>query len=389
MMTKLFKKLFIKNYTDVENPTVRTAYGIASGIFGIVGNALLFALKILGGILSGSIAVIADAINNLSDFATSLITMFGFKLSSRPADKEHPYGHARFEYITGLIVACVILFIGIETGRGAIDKIISGIPANFTIFTCIVLGVSVIVKICMAIVFKGLGKSISSDTISAMSADSRNDAISTSIILICTLVNIIFDISLDGYLGIVVSIFVIVSAITLIKDTINPLIGCAPDKDFVCKIENKLKSYPGVIDIHDLIVHNYGPTKTFVSVHIEVDAQIDVMISHDLIDNIERDFMKECGIFLTGHLDPVMLNDPETNSLKMLVSDAIKEISDKLTLHDFRVVYGNTHTNVIFDVVVPFELKNIENDIRKAVETKLSTLDKTYYVVIEFDRSYN
>ena len=388
-MVSLFKKLFIKNYSDVSSPKVRARYGVISGVFGIICNAFLFVLKLIGGLLSGSIAVIADAINNLSDFATSLITMIGFKISSRPADKEHPYGHARFEYITGLIVACVILFIGVETGRGSIDKIISNTPTNFSIITCIILGVSIIVKICMSIIFSGLGKSISSDAISAMSADSKNDAISTGIILVCTIINIVFDISLDGYLGILVSIFVIISAIKLIKDTINPLVGCAPDKDFIGKIENKLKSYSGVIDIHDLIVHNYGPTKTFVSVHIEVDAQVDVMISHDLIDNIERDFMKENGIFLTGHLDPVRVNDPETNHLKQVVSETIKELSDKLTIHDFRVVYGNTHTNVIFDVVVPFELKDTENHIKEAVEKKLSTFDKTYYAVIEFDRNFN
>ena len=388
-MTKLFKKLFIKDYQDVSNPKVRARYGVASGALGIISNVVLFILKLIGGLLSGSIAVIADAINNLSDFMTSIITLIGFKMAGQPADKEHPYGHARFEYVTGLIVACVIFFIGIETGRAAIEKIIAGSITQFSIITCIILGVSVIVKVLISIIFNGLGKSICSDALKAMSADSRNDAISSFVILTCAIVAILTGVSLDGYLGVAVSVLVIISAITLIKDTINPLVGTAPDKELIEKIETKLKSYPEVLDIHDLIVHSYGATKTFATVHIEVDASVDVMLSHDLVDNIERDFFNDMHVTLVGHLDPVNVNDAETVELKNALTQTLKDYNDALTLHDFRIVCGKTHTNVIFDVVIPFGTKNIENDIRRVINEKLCSYDKKYYAVIEFDKSYN
>lgn len=388
-MVKLFKKLFIKNYSDTTNPSVRASYGVSAGIFGIISNTLLFAIKLVGGILSGSIAVIADAINNLSDFTTSIITMIGFKISGRPADKEHPYGHARYEYITGLIVALVIIFIGIETAIAAVEKIIAGTPTDFSLLTCIILGVSVIVKILMSIIYKGLGKSINSETLFGMSSDSRNDAICTTVILTCAIITMSFNISLDGYFGAAGALLVIYSGIMLIKDTVNPLLGSAPEKDLIKKIEQKLKSYPEVLDVHDLIVHSYGPNKIFATVHIEVDSQVDVMISHDLVDNIERDFYKDMNIMLVGHLDPVMISDPETNQLKECLTSLIKDYNPDVTLHDFRVVCGNTHTNVIFDAVIPFNCKNAEIDIRKLVDEHLSTYDKVYYAVIEFDRNFN
>lgn len=388
-MTNLFKKFFIKNYENTTDPKVRTAYGTAAGILGISANALLFGFKLFAGLVSGSIAVIADAINNLSDFMTSLITLAGFRISGRPADKEHPYGHARIEYITGLIVAFVILFIGIETGRAAIDKITQGSPTDFTLITCIILAVSIIVKLCLSRVFKGLANSINSDALHAMSTDSRNDVISTLVVLICAIVGIYTNLSLDGYLGILVSLFVMYSAINLIRETINPLVGMPPDAEYIKKIEDKLMSYDGLLDIHDLIVHNYGPTKTFATVHIEVDSSVDIMESHDLADNIERDFMKEMGIILVCHLDPVIVNDPETNCLKEELSTLLKGIDERLTLHDFRIVKGITHTNVIFDVVLPFDSKYSEEDIKNTVTEMLSARETQYYAVIEFDRSYN
>ncbi len=389
-MTELIKKLFIKNYKNLSDPKVRVSYGVTAGLFGIIFNLLLFVAKLIAGILSLSIAVIADAVNNLSDFMTSIVTIVGFKLSGQPADKEHPYGHARFEYITGLIVACIIFFIGIETGRSALEKVISGSPSEFSVITCIILGCAVLVKIFLSFVFKGLGKSINSDAIIAMSKDSRNDAISTSVVLVCSLVGMMTSLKIDGYLGIAVSIFVLISAIKLIGETINPLLGSAPDKDLIENIERKLKSYPDVLDIHDLIVHNYGPTKTFATVHIEVDAKVDIMISHDLSDNIERDFAKDMGLSLVCHLDPVKVDDQETNMLKTALTEVITEEYPFVNLHDFRIVSGNTHTNVIFDVVIPFDApKDICENIRNLVDIKLSSFEKVYYAVIEFDRCLN
>lgn len=388
-MVKMFKKLFIKNYENVENPVVRAAYGVAAGVLGIIANAFLFVVKLFAGILSGSVAVVADAINNLSDFMTSIITLFGFKMSGRPADKEHPFGHARIEYVTSLIVACVIFFIGIETGRAAIEKIITVSETDFSILTCVILGVSVIVKLCLSFIYKGLGKAINSDALYAMSADSRNDVISTGVVLICAIISMVLGVSVDGYLGVLVSLLVIISAIGLIKGTIDPLIGTPTDKNLIKKIQDKLKSYPAVLDIHDLIVHSYGPTKIFATVHIEVDSEVDVMVSHDLADNIERDFFKDMNILLVCHLDPVKLSDPETNILKNDLTELLHAYNPALSLHDFRVVVGVSHTNVIFDVVIPFDLQNAERDIINLVNDKLASYGKKYYAIIEFDKCYN
>ncbi len=388
-MVTLFKKLFIKNYQNTTAPKVRASYGTSAGVLGILSNALLFGFKLFAGIISGSIAIIADAINNLSDFMTSIITLIGFKLSERPADKEHPYGHARIEYVTALIVAFVILMIGIETGRASIDKITSGSDTDFTLITIIILAVSILIKFALSYLFSGLSKSIDSEALRAMSTDSRNDVVSTLVVLISAIIGMTAGITIDGYLGIAVSAFVLYSAINLIKETINPLLGMPPDREFVKRIEDKLKSYDGILDIHDLVVHNYGPTKTFATVHIEVDASVNVMTSHDLSDNIERDFYKEMGILLVCHLDPVMLNDPETNKLKCDLSECLRSIDEKLSLHDFRIVRGYTHTNVIFDVVMPFDATYTEENVRERVSAKLSEYDTKYYAVVEFDRNFN
>ena len=389
-MVNLFRKLFIKDYENVNNEKVRIRYGVVAGGIGIFANVLLFLAKLIAGLLSFSIAIIADAINNLSDFMTSIVTIIGFKLSGQPADKQHPYGHARFEYVTGLIVACIIFFIGIEIGRSSIDKIISAQPSNFTLITIIILSASIIIKFCLALIFKSLGTSINSDAIFAMATDSRNDAISTSIVLICALVGMLTDFSIDGYLGVAVSIFVLISAVKLISETINPLIGTAPDKDLVKKIEQKLKSYPDVLDIHDLIVHNYGPTKTFATVHIEVDSTVDIMLSHDLSDNIERDFYRDMNVNLVCHLDPINVADEETNVLKETLTTLLKAKYPFITLHDFRIVSGKSHTNVIFDVVIPFDSpSDLCDKIQDVVNAKLSEYDKQYYAVIEFDRNLN
>ena len=388
-MNRIIKKLFIKNYKDVKNPLVRASYGVVAGVIGIISNAVLFAIKLLAGILSGSVAVVADAINNLSDFLTSIITIIGFKVSSRPADKEHPYGHQRLEYITALIVAFIITFIGVEAARSSIEKIINGGATDFSYFTCAILGASVFIKFCLFFVYGGFAKDIDSEALKAMSADSRNDMISTSVVLACAIVGMIWGIPLDGYLGVAVSVLIIISAVKLIKETVDPLIGIPPDKETVNKIREKIKSYNGVLDVHDLIVHNYGPSKTFASVHIEVDACVDIMISHDLADNIERDFYKQLNMFLVCHLDPVKVSDAETALLKEELTALLREFNPPVTLHDFRVVEGVSHTNVIFDAVIPFGRHDIENDIKKAVEDKLAKYNKTYYAVIEFEHTYD
>lgn len=388
-MTSLFKKLFIKDYKNVEDPKVRARYGVSAGILGIITNILLFIGKLFAGILSGSVAIIADAVNNLSDSMTSVITLFGFKLSNRPADKEHPFGHARFEYITALIVAFVILTIGVEVGRAGIEKIISGSTTEFSIITIIILGVAILFKIMLAVIYNGLGKSIDSGALIAMSKDSRNDIISTGVVLACSVFTLLTGVVIDGYLAILVALFIIISAIGLIKETIHPLLGKPPEKELVCAIEEKLKSYEGVLGIHDLVVHNYGPLQTFATVHIEVDAEVNIMISHDLADNIERDFAKDMNINLVCHLDPLAVGDPETMQLKESVHNLLKEFDENLNMHDFRVVQGIHHTNIIFDVVLPFDAPYGEQDIKNLVENHLKGYEKLYFAVIEFDRDFN
>lgn len=387
-MSKLFKKLFIKNYQDVENPNVRASYGKSAGILGIIANVFLFAIKLFAGIITGSIAIIADAINNLTDFLTSIITLVGFKLSNAPADKEHPFGHARIEYITALLVSIFILTIGIEVGRTGIDKIINGSDTTFTITACIILAVSILTKLLLSIIFKDLGKSINSEALFAMSQDSRNDTISTFIILLSAIVSMKFNIYIDGYLSVAIAILIIISAISLIKSTISPLLGEPPKKEFIQQIENKILSYDGIMGIHDLVVHNYGPLKTFATVHIEVDAKVDVMISHELSDVIERDFVKNLNVFLVCHLDPIVTDDEETNMLKKQITQLLIGFDSRLNLHDFRLVHGVNHSNIIFDVLIPYDTKYDEESIRYLVDEELKKYDKKYFAVIEFDRSF-
>lgn len=388
-MTTLFKKLFIKNYKDVTNPRVRTAYGTASGILGIVGNSVLFALKLVAGILAGSIAVIADAINNLTDFMTSIITMVGFKISGKSADKEHPFGHARFEYVTTLLIACVIFFIGFETGRSALEKIFNHTPTSFSVVTCIILGVSIIVKITLSLIFRGLAKDVDSDTIKAMSTDNRNDAISTTAILICAVLGMIYPIPLDGYVGILASLLVLYSAIKLIKETVNPLIGELPSGELTQKIEDLIKGYDGILDIHELIVHCYGPTQFFATVHIEVDSSVDVMISHELADTIERDCIKRLNVNLVCHLDPINVTDPETVRLTSIVNETVNKVSKNASIHDLRIVKGPTFTNVIFDVVLPFDEQDLKEQVTEEINSRFEKEDTTYYAVIEFENNFN
>ena len=388
-MGKLFKKLFIKNYQDTSNPAVRASYGTVAGILGIIANILLFIAKFIIGLLSGSVAVVADAINNLTDFMTSIVTLIGFRLSSRPADKEHPYGHSRIEHVTALIVAFIILYIGIEVGRTSIDKITNVTPTDFSILTIVVLAFAIIIKLLLSLVFKDLGKSINSDALFAMSTDSRNDVISTAVVLISAIVAMITGLSLDGYLGVLVALFIIVSSIKLIKETIDPLLGTPAEKDLVKNVEDKIKNYPQILGIHDLVIHKYGPLKTFASVHIEVSSTDDIMDSHDLADNVERDFFNDLGISLVCHLDPIAINDPETNKMREKVYSILKTFDENLTMHDFRIVKGVNHTNLIFDVVVPFSAKYTENELKDFVKRELSTCEKQYYAVIEIDRDFN
>lgn len=385
------KKTFIKDYKNVSSASVRYRYGLLAGVFGILTNVVLFVMKIVFGLIAGSISVVADAVNNLSDAGSSGVTVVGFKLSNRPPDKEHPFGHARYEYITGLVVAFIVLIIGGTLLKSSIERIISPELIEASVWTAAVLVISIFLKTIQGMLYTDFGKAINSPSLGASATDSRNDVISTSLVLVSTVGAIflpeIFS-KVDSYLGIAVSLFIIVSGVKLVKETVDPLLGGVPDKELVAKIREKFKNYPEIIGTHDLMVHSYGPGKVFATIHAEVEADTDVMLSHDLIDNIEREFRRD-GIFMVIHMDPVVTSDPEIAMLRDRVYEVLQAAyGDKLSLHDFRMVKGITHTNVLFDAVVPFDEKITAEDIAALLSEKIDSGGTTYYYVVNIDRSY-
>ena len=389
-MKNILAKIFIKDYKNYQKQEVRNAYGKLCGAVGIVSNILLCAVKIITGVLISSVAILADGINNLSDAGSSIITLLGFKLSSIPADSEHPFGHQRIEYISGLVVSFIILIIGVLLMKTSIEKIITGseaIPKKQVLITMIILFFAILVKLWQSLFYRKNGKLIGSTTLIATSQDSLNDCISTSVVLISMIITYIFpNVVLDGYMGAIVSVFIIISGIGLIKETISPLIGEAPSKEFIDDIADRILKYDGIIGIHDLVIHTYGPAKTFVTVHAEVDANVDITISHDIIDNIEHDFMDKLNINLVIHMDPVDLRCEETRQLKAMTNDILGDISVDLRFHDFRIVKGPTHTNVIFDVVVPIGFRIKNDELKSLIDSKFKDIDKKYNTVITVDQ---
>ncbi len=389
-MKNILAKIFIKDYKNYQKQEVRNAYGKLCGAVGIVSNILLCAVKIITGVLISSVAILADGINNLSDAGSSIVTLLGFKLSSIPADSEHPFGHQRIEYISGLVVSFIILIIGVLLMKTSIEKIITGseaIPKKQVLITMIILFFAILVKLWQSLFYRKNGKLIGSTTLIATSQDSLNDCISTSVVLISMIITYIFpNVVLDGYMGAIVSVFIIISGIGLIKETISPLIGEAPSKEFIDDIADRILKYDGIIGIHDLVIHTYGPAKTFVTVHAEVDANVDITISHDIIDNIEHDFMDKLNINLVIHMDPVDLRCEETRQLKAMTNDILGDISVDLRFHDFRIVKGPTHTNVIFDVVVPIGFRMKNDELKSLIDSKFKDIDKKYNTVITVDQ---
>ena len=387
-MNKFLCRIFVKDYENTKDPQVRERYGKFAGVVGILSNVILCAAKILVGAISGSIAIIADGINNLADASSSIITLAGFKLSSLPEDKEHPYGHARIEYISGMIVSVLIVVVGIELIKSSADKIMHPSPLEFSWSIIVVLLLAIAIKIWQALFNINIGKRINSLTLTATGTDSRNDVIATTVVLISIIVGKLTGLQIDGYMGCLVALFIIWSGIGLVKETMSPLLGEAPDPELVNAISDMALSYDGVLGIHDLVVHNYGPGRIFASIHIEVDAEADMMESHDMIDNIEREMAKKLHIEITGHLDPVRTNDPVVKKMVQLTSEVAAQIDGVSNIHDLRIVTGPTHTNVIFDTVVAsnctLSLKEIHEAFQKAVKTE----GDNYFVVINFDKPY-
>lgn len=387
-MTNILIKKFIKNYDDVKNPAVRGSYGKLGSIIGIIANAFLCTSKILIGLIFNSVSITADGINNLSDAGSSLITLIGFKMAGKPADEDHPFGHARIEYISGFIVAFIILILGVELIKTSFDKILHPEPIKFNIIMILVLGFSILLKIWLSLFNKKLADIISSTAMKATAMDSLNDVYATSVVLISVLVSKFTNLQIDGYMGILVALFIVYSGINIIREIMNPLLGELPDSDLTNKIQKKILEYEGVLNIHDLVVHNYGPNKYFATVHVEVDYKEDIMKSHDMIDNIERDFLEDSDINLVIHLDPVVTDDKETNELKDMTNNIVISIHEKMSIHDFRVVKGTTHTNLIFDVLVPVECKILNKEIVSIINKKIKEKNITFFPVITIDKNY-
>lgn len=389
---KFIRKLFIKDYQDTQNPKVRFRYGLVAGIFGIISNALLCVFKLIVGVVGNSITIIADAINNLSDAGSSVVTLVGFKLSTTPPDNDHPFGHARYEYITSLLVSVTVLFIGILLLKSSIEKCITPEEVSVSVYTYIVLGVAIAMKLVQMLIYLDFSKAINSGALKASAADSRNDVLATVAVLISTIVidvagdKISPKVSVDGIMGIAVSAFIIVSSILLIKEAMSPILGEKPPKELVDKITAKILSYDGVIGVHDLVVHSYGENHCFVVAHVEVPADVDITKSHDVIDNIEHDFWNEMHVRITIHMDPVDTKNKQLAVLKLRAQNAIANLDENLSLHDFRLVSGQTHTNMLFDVVIPYGSKITLDDVKDALKKEFGNDPVKYFFVIDMDR---
>lgn len=383
----LFKK-FIKDYENVKDSDVRDSYGKLAGAVGIVSNSLLCIMKIFIGWISGSIAIIADGINNLADASSSIITLVGFKLAALPEDEEHPYGHARIEYLAGMAVSVMIILVGVELGKSSIDKILEPSPLEFSWVLVAVLILAIVIKVWQARFNISTGKKINSLALMATGADSRNDVISTCVVLLGVLIGHFAEIQIDGYLGLLVAVFIIWSGICLVKETVSPLLGEAPDHELVEQIAQIAKSHEGILDIHDLAVHNYGPGKIFASIHLEVDASVDVMKSHDLVDNVEHEIANKLNINITAHMDPVDLSTPYRAEIMEIIKNAIEPIDGVVSMHDLRLVTGPTHTNVIFDIVISPGCKFSQDEIKKIIDDAIHKKYPNFFTAIDFDKSY-
>ena len=390
-MITLLRKIFIKDYNNLSSPVVREKHGLLASLGGIFINLLLFAFKLLVGILSFSISIISDAINNLTDMFSCIVNLIGFKIASKPADKDHPYGHERVEYITGMIVSFIIIAVAIILGYSSITKIINQEKDTaFTITTFIILGVAVVGKVLLGLYYYRIGKLINSLSLKATMQDSINDAICTTVVLITSIICYFLpDLwFLDPAISIAVALFILYSGIKMVKETSNPLIGITPDHQLVQDIVKDIKQHDCVIGIHDLVFHSYGPTKMFMTVHVEVDGYTDMILAHDEIDNIEKDINDKFGVLLTVHMDPIDTKNEEIPFIKNHLDKWIKEVSDKISYHDLRIVYGPTHTNVLFDIVVSYEEKKPLDQIKTELSERVMSLNKKYRVVITVDRNY-
>ncbi len=385
---ELIFKIFIKDKDNVESTKVRSKYGQLSGGMGIFLNCVLFIIKFIAGILTSSVGVTADAFNNLSDAGASIITLVGFKVSDKPADKDHPFGHGRMEYLCSLFVAVAILIMGYELLKASIGKIVNPEPVVFDAVSGAILVIAVMIKLWMYFFNRKISKKIASQAIMATAKDSMNDCIATTGVIAGLLLSKLLNINADGYIGLAIALFVLYSGYVTIKESTEPLLGTPPDKEFVENIEKTITAHEEALGIHDLIVHNYGHMKNIISVHVEVDSGCDLNVIHDKIDLMERELSSKFDCNATIHMDPVAVNDERVTKLKQLAEKIICEIDENVSIHDFRIVSGPTHTNMIFDAVVPFEFKMTHREFKELVNSKIQEYDSTLFTVIDIDQAY-
>jgi len=382
----------IKDYDKPQSTETRVRVGRFAGFIGIIANVILFAVKLTIGLITGSISIIADSLNNLSDSGANVLTVVGYTLTGKPADKDHPYGHARMEYLCSLFISIIVAFLGFEMLTGSIEKL-TGEPTNekYGTVSIIIIASTIIVKILCALIFRKLGKHIDSDTLKASAIDSISDVIATSAVVVGMLLTPITGPYTDGVIGIIISVYIIIMGIKLVIESSNTLLGKAPEADFIHNVITKIKGYDGVLGIHDLVVHSYGENKTFVTVHVEVDADGDIMQSHDIIDNIEADFLKD-NVNLVIHMDPISVSDPETNDIRLKCMDIVSHLSSEynspISIHDFRIVKGITHTNVIFDVSISNETRLTSKQLCDEITSRVKKINPLYNLVLTIDRDY-
>lgn len=387
-MIELLSRIFIKNRDKVNDPAVRRAYGTLCSVYGIFLNVLLFAGKYFAGVLSGSVAIVADAFNNLSDAGSSVISLLGFAIAGKKPDLDHPFGHGRAEYLAGLLLSALIVVMGVELGKSSIEKIISPEPVEAALLPALILLASILVKFYMSLYNKAVGKKINSPSMEATATDSLSDCIATTVVLLSMGISYFFHVNVDGWAGLLVAAFIIFAGYNAMRDTLSPLLGKAPDPELVKEIEETALSHPEIVGIHDLIIHDYGPGRGFVSLHAEVNGKGEIFELHDAVDQAEREIREKFGILATIHMDPIDCDNEQLNQLRDAVADKLTEIDPRIKIHDFRMVPGPTHTNLIFDALVPADLKASDGELSKRIAELVHRSWKKYYAVVDIDRSY-
>ena len=387
-MIKLLTKLFIKDHENVTNAAVRRAYGTMCSLYGIFLNLLLFAGKYIAGLISGSVAITADAFNNLSDAGSSIITLLGFAIAGKKPDPDHPFGHGRAEYLAGLVLSGVIILMGFELVKSSFEKILHPEPISSGLLPAVILVCSILVKFYMCLYNRSVGKKINSAAMQATATDSLSDSIATTVVLLSMGISYFFHVNIDGYAGLLVAVFIIYAGFNAAKDTVSPLLGQAPDPEFVQQVADIVTAHPEVVGIHDLAVHDYGPGRVMVSLHAEVSGDGNIFDLHDAIDTAETELKEQLGCIATIHMDPIEADDTEVSRMRQAVADKLKELDDVISIHDFRMVPGPTHTNLIFDAVVPADYKKSDEELAASIRQHIHQTWPDRYAVVNIDHSY-